>query len=48
MSIFGGMVDEHHPMELEPSTRLIRSNWFARHMWAILAVAIATAVLFIA
>lgn len=31
MSILGGLVDEHHEMELSPSTTLVKSNWFARH-----------------
>ena len=38
MSIIGGLVDVHHEMELTPSTRLIASNWFARHMWTILLI----------
>lgn len=38
MSILGGMVDSHHEMELNPSTRLVTSNWFVRHAWTILAL----------
>ena len=44
MSILGGMVDAHHETELEPSTRLIRSNWFARHVWAILFIVVIVAI----
>jgi len=47
MSILGGLVDEHHEMELSPSTRLIRSNWFARHLWAILVLACAAIAAFV-
>jgi hypothetical protein len=38
MSILGGLVDRHHEMELSPSSRLIRANWFARHVGAIIVV----------
>ncbi len=49
MSILGGLVDRHHEMELNPSTRLIRSSWFARHIGAIsLAVIAAIALCFAA
>jgi len=48
MSLLGGLIDEHHEMELSPSTQLVRSNWFARHMWAIVIVCAAIAVLFLA
>ena len=41
MSILGGLTDGHHEMELSPSSRLVHSNWFARHMWAILTAVIA-------
>jgi len=47
MSIIGGLVDAHHEMELSPSTRLVRSNWFVRHLLALLLVG-AAAVLFFA
>ena len=47
MSILGGLVEEPHEMELSPSVRLIRSNWFARHIWAILVVCAAIAAFFL-
>jgi hypothetical protein len=40
MSILGGLVDEHHETELNPSTRLVTSNWFVRHFFAMLAFAL--------
>ena len=43
MSILGGMVDGHHEMELEPSNRLIKSSWLARHLGALLLAGIAVA-----
>jgi hypothetical protein len=46
MSIIAGLVDTHHEMELTPSTRLVRSNWFARHLWAIFLVGVAVALYF--
>ena len=47
MSILSGLTDAHHEMELSPSARLIRSNWFARHIWAILIIAIAATLYFV-
>ncbi len=46
MSIIGGLVDAHRETELEPSVRLITSNWFARHLIAILMLAAAVAFYF--
>ena len=39
MSINSGLVDAHREMELSPSVRLKRSNWFARHLWLMLLTA---------
>ena len=47
MSITGGLVDGHHEMELSPSSRLVHSNWFARHMGAILLAGIAAILYFV-
>ena len=46
MSIVGGLVDAHQEMELTPSSRLVTSNWFARHLWAILLIGVAAALTF--
>lgn len=43
MSIIGGLVDAHRETELNPSTRLIRSAWYARHLWAIVVLLLASA-----
>lgn len=43
MSILGGLVDEHHETELNPSTRLVTPGWFVRHFFTILAIAGAAA-----
>jgi hypothetical protein len=43
MSLIGGLVDKHHEMELSPSVRLIRSTWFARHLWTILLLGVCAA-----
>ena len=47
MSIIGCLVDAHHEMELTPSCRLVTSNWFARHLWAILLAGLAAALYFV-
>jgi hypothetical protein len=39
MSLIGGLVDAHRETELNPSTRLIRSAWYARHLWTIVVLA---------
>ena len=46
MSIIGGLVDAHHEMELTPSTRLVPSRWYARHIGTILLIALAAALYF--
>ena len=43
MSILGGLIDEHHETELNPSTQLVTASWFVRHIWTILAIAAAAA-----
>ena len=43
MSMIGGLVDTHREMELNPSTRLIRSTWLARHLWTVMLVAMTAA-----
>ncbi len=43
MSIMGVLVDSHHEMELNPSTQLVRSNWFVRHIGVILLAALVAA-----
>lgn len=43
MSILGGLIDEHHETELNPSTRLVTAGWFVRHIWTILLIAAAAA-----
>jgi len=47
MSITSGLVDGHHEMELSPSSQIIASNWFARHLWAILLAGVAATLFFI-
>ena len=37
MSLITGIVDAHHEMELSPSVQLVRSTWFARHLWTIVS-----------
>ena len=44
MSLIGGLVDSHHETELNPSTQLVHSNWFVRHVGVILLVALAAVV----
>jgi len=44
MSLIGGLVDSHHEMELNPSTQLVHSNWFVRHIGVILLAALVAAV----
>lgn len=34
------LVDRHHETELNPSTQLVKSNWFARHAGALLLAAL--------
>jgi len=38
MSLVGGLVDKHHEMELSPSTQLVKSTWYDRHLGVLLLV----------
>ena len=42
MSLTTGIVDIHREMELSPSAQLVRSTWFARHLWSLMALLAAT------
>lgn len=47
MSITSGLVDNHHEMELSPSSRRVTNNWLIRHFFmAVLAGAGLAAVLY--